>query len=537
MTVAAGPQASEIDAKTSWYFECNKCMRTNRVMGAQIAAAVKKHSDRAQEAKVTNGAAGDKRPAAAALKRRVLSFGRSRPRGTKPFELKVLCSHCMARHKLVIPTNASSAVAESCRTESCQTVAAPIACLDSSAASIGFEDDGREWWLAEESPRKMSRRDEPDSPRAADATDVSKQGNKKPLLATEMRTDEADTSRDVLEQLEEKGMRYHSATADVLEYAVYLGMTLPDDIGLLWIADQALQTDDPDGWKQYDSPNGDLYYVHEGTKQWSWQHPLEYLYQMMYVEYKKGYSREAVLISIEEQGGSAMAALYVLIAQQEDAAAKAATRGASTLTPEPLAPSRTGLSSSVDELELAASHSPALGNPPAAGTPPTSPAAEPNPFSAQQAWLCQAMELTGEDSTKETREPLSTTPNDSRDGQEKADGCQEKADGVVFVITCNGTKLTGTVGKNWLSKTIEKAILMPWLVAYNKMNRGQKLSVKDISNIEVEGVVYPRRAMAAPVSSLTLGTGTASMEMRIVTTGSAGSAGSEVERWVGPISR
>merc|ERR1719382_344949 len=127
-----------------------------------------------------------------------------------------------------------------------------------------------------------------------------------------------------------------------------------------------------------------------------------------------------------------MAALYVLIAQQEDAAAKAAARGASTQTPELLAPSRTGLSSSVDELELALSQLPALDKP-AAGTPPTSPAAEPNPFSAQQAWLCQAVELTGEDSTEETREPLSATGSDSRDDQEKADG-------VVFVITCNGTK-------------------------------------------------------------------------------------------------
>ena len=91
----------------------------------------------------------------------------------------------------------------------------------------------------------------------------------------------------VLEQLERRGVKYESPTGDVLEYAVYLGMQLPEDTNLLWIADRALQADDPEGWEQCESPNGDVYYVHEVTRQVMWQHPLDYQYQQMYLEERK----------------------------------------------------------------------------------------------------------------------------------------------------------------------------------------------------------------------------------------------------------
>jgi hypothetical protein len=40
-----------------------------------------------------------------------------------------------------------------------------------------------------------------------------------------------------------------------------------DDLELLWIADEALQADDPEGWDQAESPNGDTYYIHAVTAQ------------------------------------------------------------------------------------------------------------------------------------------------------------------------------------------------------------------------------------------------------------------------------
>ena len=39
----------------------------------------------------------------------------------------------------------------------------------------------------------------------------------------------------------------------------------------MWIADTALQAEDPEGWVQQESPSGDTYYVNEVTKQVLWQ--------------------------------------------------------------------------------------------------------------------------------------------------------------------------------------------------------------------------------------------------------------------------
>ena len=65
-------------------------------------------------------------------------------------------------------------------------------------------------------------------------------------------------------------------------------MELKEDIELLWIADEALQADDPEGWDQAESPNGDTYYIHSVTSQVLWQHPLDYSYQQKYLANKNG---------------------------------------------------------------------------------------------------------------------------------------------------------------------------------------------------------------------------------------------------------
>ena len=91
----------------------------------------------------------------------------------------------------------------------------------------------------------------------------------------------------VLDELKASGTEFRSAPEDVLEYAVYLGMQLDEDKELLWIADQALQAEDPEGWSQCESPNGDLYYVNQVTMQVLWQQPLDYQYQQAHLEQKK----------------------------------------------------------------------------------------------------------------------------------------------------------------------------------------------------------------------------------------------------------
>lgn len=99
--------------------------------------------------------------------------------------------------------------------------------------------------------------------------------------------EEAQQRQQALLKLERDGVAFESETEDVLEYAIYLGMLLSEDLDLLWIADRALQAEDPEGWDQYESPAGDLYYMHEVTKQVLWQHPLDYQYQQLYLEEKK----------------------------------------------------------------------------------------------------------------------------------------------------------------------------------------------------------------------------------------------------------
>ena len=63
-------------------------------------------------------------------------------------------------------------------------------------------------------------------------------------------------------------------------------MDLNADVELLWIADEALQAEDPEGWDQAESPNGDMYYIHSVTQQVLWQHPLDYSYQQKYLAAK-----------------------------------------------------------------------------------------------------------------------------------------------------------------------------------------------------------------------------------------------------------
>ena len=46
----------------------------------------------------------------------------------------------------------------------------------------------------------------------------------------------------------------------MLEYAVYLGMEPKEDADLLWIAEEALTANEPEGWEEQMDPNGNLHY-------------------------------------------------------------------------------------------------------------------------------------------------------------------------------------------------------------------------------------------------------------------------------------
>ena len=82
---------------------------------------------------------------------------------------------------------------------------------------------------------------------------------------------------------------FKCAASDVLEYAENLGMDIHADSHLLWIADEALQAPEPQGWEQRLDPKGGVYYYHPTTGMSLSQHPLDHHYQQFYLQMKSQY--------------------------------------------------------------------------------------------------------------------------------------------------------------------------------------------------------------------------------------------------------
>lgn len=69
------------------------------------------------------------------------------------------------------------------------------------------------------------------------------------------------------------GEVYVPSEDEVVEYAMQLGMELPDDTDLLWVAMEGLQADLPVEWKPCASPEGDIYYFNFETGESLWDRP------------------------------------------------------------------------------------------------------------------------------------------------------------------------------------------------------------------------------------------------------------------------
>lgn len=66
-------------------------------------------------------------------------------------------------------------------------------------------------------------------------------------------------------------------------------MDIKEDAHLLWIADEALQAPEPQGWEQRLDPKGGVYYYHPTTGMSLNQHPLDHHYQQFYLQMKAQY--------------------------------------------------------------------------------------------------------------------------------------------------------------------------------------------------------------------------------------------------------
>ena len=108
---------------------------------------------------------------------------------------------------------------------------------------------------------------------------------------------------------------------EVLEYAEYLGMDPKEDADLLWIAEEALTSVEPEGWIEKMDPNGQPFYYNVSTGQSSRQHPLDEHYKSLYLKLKT--QRMDALASSNE-----ILASEILAAAKEEEEAQRIRRGA-----------------------------------------------------------------------------------------------------------------------------------------------------------------------------------------------------------------
>lgn len=85
---------------------------------------------------------------------------------------------------------------------------------------------------------------------------------------------------------DEIAKKFVSPVEDILAYAGMIGMDVVEDMDLLWIADEALQASEPEGWELRQDPRGNTYYANTTTNVVMLQHPVDYHYQQFYLQLK-----------------------------------------------------------------------------------------------------------------------------------------------------------------------------------------------------------------------------------------------------------
>ncbi|KOO33649.1 myosin motor domain [Chrysochromulina tobinii] len=141
------------------------------------------------------------------------------------------------------------------------------------------------------------------------------------------KTGQEPSSEDVWAQYD-----FKCAVSDVLEYAEYLGMDIKEDAHLLWIADEALQAPEPQGWEQRLDPKGGVYYYHPTTGMSLNQHPLDHHYQQFYMQMKAQY--DAMYQSNKGKNQQMAAATALPISPPPEAAPEAAPESSPDTTPK-----------------------------------------------------------------------------------------------------------------------------------------------------------------------------------------------------------
>lgn len=86
---------------------------------------------------------------------------------------------------------------------------------------------------------------------------------------------------------------YEPSQSEIVEYGKWLGMQLPGDEHLLWIAREGLKAPLPEHWKACKSEKGELYYFNFKSGQSIWDHPLDDHYKELFKKEKENPSAKS----------------------------------------------------------------------------------------------------------------------------------------------------------------------------------------------------------------------------------------------------
>ncbi|CCW64151.1 unnamed protein product [Phytomonas sp. EM1] len=80
---------------------------------------------------------------------------------------------------------------------------------------------------------------------------------------------------------------YEPTETEIIEYAKWLGMNLPEDSPFLWIAREGLKAPLPENWKACQSDKGELYYFNVKSGESIWDHPMDDYFKTLFINEKK----------------------------------------------------------------------------------------------------------------------------------------------------------------------------------------------------------------------------------------------------------
>ncbi|KAL4436466.1 hypothetical protein ABPG74_003032 [Tetrahymena malaccensis] len=88
------------------------------------------------------------------------------------------------------------------------------------------------------------------------------------------------------QQVEEIQIEYSPTKEEIIEYAKYLGMDIQKDQRYLYIAEEGLRAPLPEGWKEYITQEGEIYYFNQEKQLSQWEHPSDEFYKQKFMEQK-----------------------------------------------------------------------------------------------------------------------------------------------------------------------------------------------------------------------------------------------------------